>query len=310
MSGEARRANTKTGKARGFTGDAGEDGVKLLLGIIIVLGCVAGGFVLSHGELLALWQPYELLIIGGAAFGAFVISNPAKVLFKVIKHLPGLFGGSKYNKALYMDLLALMYDLFAKARKEGLMSVESDIEEPESSEVFNKYPKIAKNPHALEFITDYMRLIVGGSMNPFELENLMSLELETHHEDAEGPAHALSRVADALPGFGIVAAVLGIVITMGSLGGPPEEIGHHVAAALVGTFLGILLAYGFVSPMAIALEHDAHEESKFYACIKTCLLANVQGYSPQVAVEFGRKTMSGHLRPSFQELEDHVKGKS
>ena len=282
--------------------------MNVIVGMLIVCGSVIGGYLLSKGQLLALFQPYELLVIGGAAFGAFVISNPTKLVVGVLKNLPSMLMGAKYGRVAYLDLLALMYDLFGKARKEGLMAIENDIEEPEASEIFQKYPKILKDHHVISFISDYMRLIVGGSMNPFELETLMDADMETHHHHAAEPSHALTRVADALPGFGIVAAVLGIVITMGHLGGPPEELGHHVAAALVGTFLGILLAYGFVGPMGILLEHRAKDESKFFECIKTCLMASVQGYSPQVSVEFGRKTMPLDLRPSFQELEDHVKG--
>lgn len=280
----------------------------LIIGTLIVLGSVAGGYVLSHGNLAALWQPYELIIIGGAAFGAFVISNPAKVVKKVFASIPVLLSGSKYDKALYMDLLSLLHDIFAKARKEGMMAIESDLEEPEKSELFNKYPKIAKDHHIIAFITDYLRLIVGGNMNPFELENLMDVEIETHHHEAEQPAQALTKVADGLPGFGIVAAVLGIVITMGFISESAEAIGGHVAAALVGTFLGILLAYGFVGPMGTALEHRVAEESKVYECIKVSLLATVNGYSPQIAVEFGRKVLYSTVRPSFQELEEHLRG--
>jgi chemotaxis protein MotA len=282
--------------------------MNVIVGMLVVIGSVLGGYMLSKGHLLALFQPYEFLVIGGAAFGAFVISNPTKLVVGVLKGLPSLLSGAKYSRASYLDLLALMYDLFTKARKEGLMSIENDIEEPETSELFQKYPKIIADEHVLSFISDYMRLIVSGSMNPFELETLMDADMETHHHHAAEPSHALTRVADALPGFGIVAAVLGVVITMGHLGAPPEELGHHIAAALVGTFLGILLAYGFVGPMGILLEHRATDESKFFECIKACLMASVQGYSPQVAVEFGRKTMPLDLRPSFQELEDHVKG--
>jgi len=283
--------------------------MKLIVGILIVLGCVAGGYVLSHGNLLALWQPYELLIIGGAAFGAFVIANPMKIVLRVMKSLPTIMKGPRYNKDAYMDLLSLLYDLFAKARKEGLMAIENDVEEPENSEIFKKYPRILKDHHAVEFITDYLRLMVGGNMNPFELENLMDVEIETHHQEAELPASAINKVAEGLPGFGIVAAVMGITITMASIGGPIEQIGAHVAAALVGTFLGILLAYGFVGPMGQALEHVVREEGKFFEVIKVCLLATVNGYSPQVAVEFGRKAMYPSLRPSFRELEEHIKQK-
>jgi chemotaxis protein MotA len=281
--------------------------MKLIVGFLIVLGCVAGGYVLSHGQLLALWQPYEVLIIVGAAFGAFVVSNSAKTIKAVFKGVPRLLGGAKYTKQSYLELLSLMYDLFAKARKEGLMALENDIEEPAQSEIFTKYPKILKNHHAIEFTTDYLRIMVGGNMNAFELENLMDLELETHHHEAETPAHAVSNVADGLPGFGIVAAVLGVVITMGSLNEPPEVLGHHIAAALVGTFLGILLAYGFVGPMAKAMEAQAQEESKFLECIKVCILATLNGYTPQIAIEFGRKVIYSTERPGFLELEEHVK---
>ncbi len=284
--------------------------MNVILGIVLVIGSVAGGFVLSHGQLAALWQPYELLIIGGAAFGAFVIANPASVLKGVLHQLPVLMKGSPYKKGYYLDSLALLYDLLSKARKQGMMSLESDVEEPEKSPLFGKYPKILGDHHAVEFLTDYLRLMVGGSIkNSFELENLMDVELDTHHEEALQPSAALTRVSDALPGFGIVAAVLGIVITMASLGGPPKELGHHVAAALVGTFLGILLAYGFVGPMATLVEHGARDQSQFLKVLKTVLLAAQQGYSPQIAVEFGRKAIFTAERPGFKELEDHVKRK-
>lgn len=284
--------------------------MNVILGIVLVIGSVAGGFVLSHGQLAALWQPYELLIIGGAAFGAFVIANPASVLKGVLHQLPILMKGSPYKKGYYLDSLALLYDLLSKARKQGMMSLESDVEEPEKSPLFGKYPKILGDQHAVEFLTDYLRLMVGGSIkNSFELENLMDVELDTHHEEALQPSAALTRVSDALPGFGIVAAVLGIVITMASLGGPPKELGGHVAAALVGTFLGILLAYGFVGPMATLVEHGARDQSQFLKVLKTVLLAAQQGYSPQIAVEFGRKAIFTAERPGFKELEDHVKRK-
>ncbi|MBL1276131.1 MAG: flagellar motor stator protein MotA [Ectothiorhodospiraceae bacterium] len=284
--------------------------MKFIIGVIIVLGCVGGGFVLSHGHLAALWQPFELVIICGAAFGAFVISNPGTVIKDSFGSIGKLLSGSKHNKASYMELLALMYDLFTKARKEGLMALEGDIDEPHESPIFQKYPKILKNHHALDFIADYLRLMVGGNMNPFEIENLMDVELDTHHHEAAKVPTAFTAVSDALPGFGIVAAVLGIVITMASIGGPVEELGKHVAAALVGTFLGILFAYGFVGPMATSLTAMNEDDSKVFECIKVCLLASLNGYAPQISVEFGRKTLESHNRPGFQELEDFVKGKS
>jgi chemotaxis protein MotA len=284
--------------------------MKLIIGAIIVLGCVGGGFVISKGNLIALWHPPELLIIGGAAFGAFVISNPGTVIKAVFGSIGKILKGPKYKKQNYMELLGLMYDLFTKGRKEGLMALEGDIDEPHESPIFQKYPKILADHHVIDFIADYLRLMVGGNMNPFEIENLMDVELETHHEETHKAPAAITAVSDALPGFGIVAAVLGIVITMASIGGPVEILGAKVGAALVGTFLGILMAYGFVGPMGIALGHITEEESKVFGCIKVCLLATLNGYAPQVAVEFGRKTLYSHTRPGFQELEDFVKGKT
>ena len=227
----------------------------------------------------------------------------------MLKGFGALFKGSKYKKPLYMDALALMYDLLTKARKEGLMALEADVEEPEKSAIFKKYPRIQKDHHVVDFITDYLRMMVGGNMNAIELENLMEVELETHHEEAHRVPSAVSRIADGLPGFGIVAAVLGIVITMGHLGGPPEELGHHVAVALVGTLLGILFAYGFFGPFSSLMEHIGRDESQFYKCLKTTIVASLQGYAPQVAVEFGRKAIFSNERPSFRELEAHVKQK-
>ena len=278
-----------------------------IIGAIVVLASVAGGYVLSHGNLAALWQPYELVIICGAAIGAFLISNPMKVVKAAVTGFLGILKGSKYGKKEYLDLLSLMFDIFASVRKEGMMSIEEHIEEPHESSLFSKYPKIVKDHHALEFICDYLRIIVGGNMNPFEIENLMDIELETHHHEAEQPSAAITRVSDALPGFGIVAAVLGIVITMGSLSEPPDVIGAHVAAALVGTFLGILFAYGFVGPIASAIEHKASDDAKFLECIKVCILSTLNGYSPQIAVEFGRKTLFSTDRPTFLELEEYLK---
>lgn len=283
--------------------------MKFIIGVILVLGCVAGGFVLSHGHLGALWQPFELLIIGGAAFGAFVISNPGTVIKATFGSIGKILKGPGGNKQSYMELLGLMYDLFTKARKEGMMALEADIDEPHESPIFQKYPNIAKDHHLIEFISDYLRLMVSGNMNPFEIENLMDVELETHHAEAHRAPAAITAVSDALPGFGIVAAVLGIVITMAAIGGPIDELGHHVASALVGTFLGILLAYGFVGPMATSLQHVMDEDSKAFECVKVCLLATLNGYAPQIAVEFGRKTLFSYNRPGFQELEDFVKGK-
>lgn len=282
--------------------------MNVLIGAVIVVASVLGGFVLSHGELVALWQPYELIIILGAAGGAFVIANPVSVTLRTFKQLPRLFFGKNYSKVLYLELLALFYQLFNVIRREGLIAIERHIDDPASSEIFARFPEATGDPHVLDFICDYLRLMVIGDMTSYELENLMDIELETHHHEQSAPSHALAKVADALPGFGIVAAVLGIVITMGALGGPPEELGIHVAAALVGTFLGILMAYGFVSPAANALEAKVNDEGKFYECMKVCILASINGMPPQIAVEFGRKTLVSNVRPSFYELEKCVKG--
>jgi len=281
----------------------------LIIGSILVIASVVGGFVLSHGELLALWQPYELIIIVGAAVGAFLASNPPKIVSAVLKGVTGLLGGARYKKQDYVDLLSLLFDIFNKVRKEGLVSLESHIDDPQSSALFSAYPRLLKDHHLVEFITDCLRLMVGGNMNPHELEHLLDVELETHHREATEPAHAVTKMADALPGFGIVAAVLGIVTTMGSIGGgDTAEIGRHVAGALVGTFLGILLAYGFIGPAGTALEHRANEDGKAFECVKVALLAQLRGYNPQVAVEFARKTLSTKVRPSFSDLEGHLKG--
>ncbi len=282
--------------------------MKVIVGYILVIGLVLGGYLMAHGVLLALWQPAELVTIFGGAFGAYVVANPPKVLKSTPTQIIKAIKGSPYNKEMYLDLLALMYDLFSKSRKEGLMALEADIEEPETSEIFNKYPRIAADHHVVEFICDYIRLMVGGTMNPFELENLMDIELETHHQESHKPSAAMATLADSLPAFGIVAAVMGVVITMGSLGGPVEEIGAHVAAALVGTFLGILLGYGFFGPLANAMGAVSEEEGKFFECIKVCILATLNGYNPQVAIEFGRKSLLPSVRPGFLELEEFVKG--
>jgi len=261
------------------------------------------------GKVLALWQPAELVIIGGAALGAFVIANGLGTVMKVFKSVLASLKGSKYAKKHYMALFALMYDLFNIARKDGVIGLEREIDDPEKSAVFGKHELIVKDHHAVEFIADYLRMMVSGDMNPFQLENLMDVELATHHHESEEISGAINKVSDALPGFGIVAAVLGIVNTMAALGGPVSEIGEKVAAALVGTFLGILLAYGFVGPIATSLEKMGKDEGQFFITIKTCIIAMVQGYPPQIAVEFGRKATPSHLRPKFKELEEHLRGK-
>lgn len=283
--------------------------MNLILGIVVVMGCVLGGFAVHGGQIMALWQPSEVVIIGGAAVGAFIIANPFSVCKRTLGAMGGLLKGAKYKKDHYLALFAVMYELLSIARKEGMMGLERVIEDPAKSEIFKKRPLIMNDHHAVEFIQDYLRLIISGDMDQHQLEALMDLEIETHHHDGEAPAQAVSKVSDSLPGFGIVAAVLGIVNTMGSLGGPPEEIGLKVAAALVGTFLGILLAYGFLGPMSTMMERLSRDETQFYTTIKTCIMGFLQGHPPQVAIEFGRKVLYSGDRPTFTELESHVKGK-
>ena len=277
-------------------------------GYIVVVVCVFGGYALAGGYLAALWHPIELIIIGGGALGAFFVANSGKAIKATMKALPTVLKGSKYNRALYMDMMALLYELLTKIRKEGLMSVESDVEAPENSPLFMKYPTIMADHHIVEFLTDYLRLMVSGSMNAFEIENLMDNEIETHHHEGEVPVHSVTKLGDGLPAFGIIAAVMGVVKTMGSVGLPPAELGILIGAALTGTFLGILLAYGFVSPLASLLEQKLHESTKMYQCVKVTLLASINGYAPAIAVEFGRKVLFSTERPSFLELETHVKG--
>lgn len=282
--------------------------MNLILGIVTVFGSVIAGFVLEGGHIGALWQPLELLILLGAAFGAMFIANPMSVIKRVISSIPALMSGAVHSKDDYLQLFGMMGDIFNKIRRQGLVAIEQDLGKPESSEIFNKYPKILKDHHTIEFIQDYLRLVVSGSMNTFQLENLMDVELASHHHEAEEPAQAIARVADALPGFGIVAAVLGIVITMGALGGPAEEIGHKVAAALVGTFMGILFAYGLFAPLSTALERRAREEAQWFTAIKTCFMSSLQGYAPQIALEFGRKTVPSEVRPDNEELSNFLRG--
>lgn len=280
----------------------------IIVGILVVIASVLGGFVASHGKLGALWQPFELVIIGGAAFGAFMMSNPPKVVKATFGALIGVFKGVRYKPSDYLDVLTLMYELLNKARREGFISLESHVDNPASSDLFNKYPKVLADHHLMDFITDCLRLMVGSNIEPHELEPLLELELEKHHHEIMAPAHALTKVADGLPGFGIVAAVLGIITTMGSIGGDIAMVGAHVAAALVGTFLGILLAYGFVGPLAASIEAQAEQDSRIYESVKTALLACLRGYNPKVALEFARKTLPSNVRPQFAEFENHLKG--
>lgn len=281
--------------------------MNIILGIIVVLGCVIGGFAVHGGNPLALMSPVEILIICGASFGAMIIGNPLSVTMGVIKSGGALLTPSKYNKVFYLELLTLLFDILNKTRREGLMAIEGDIEEPENSPIFANYPAILKEHHIVEFICDYLRIMVAGNMAPHELESLMEQELDGHHQEGSVIPGAIQNAADGLPGFGIVAAVLGIIITMSKIGGPPEEIGAAVAAALVGTLLGILIAYGFIAPFASYLNGKVRDEARAFECVKAVLVASMNGVPPQVAVEFGRKVLFHSARPSFKELEEQYR---
>ena len=283
----------------------------VIIGWVVTLGCVFGVFIAHGGNMGPILKalPWEMAMIGGATLGAFLVNNQMTVIKATIAGALSCFKGSKYTKARYMELLSLMFDILQKARKEGLMSIEKDVEDPHSSPLFQKYPTVGNDHHVTEFITDYLRMMVSGNLNAHEIESLMDSEIETHHHEAHAPVAAIQRIAGGLPAFGIVAAVLGVVKTMGSVGQPPAVLGAMIGSALVGTFLGILLAYAFAEPVAGLLEQKVEESGKEFQCIKTTLLASMQGYAPQVAIEFGRKVLLSTVRPTFSELESHVKGK-
>jgi len=282
-----------------------------IIGSIVVVGCVVGGFILEGGHILALWHPTEILIIVGAAFGAFMTSNPPKVCKAAFAGAIGFVKGPRYKRDDYVALLKLLYEILVKIRKEGLMAIEGDLEAADGGTLFKNYPRIVADHHLMDFIRDCLRLMVGGSLDPHELESLLEQELETHHQEVHEPAGAVQKVADALPGFGIVAAVLGIVNTMASLeGADTATIGHKVGAALVGTFLGILVSYGFVGPIAAGMTHQANDETKAFEVVKMALVATVRGYVPAVAIEFARKLLCTDIRPTFGDLEAELKGKA
>jgi chemotaxis protein MotA len=277
---------------------------------LVVFGSVLGGFAMGGSSLLLLWHPLEVVVIIGGALGAFLISNPMKVIRSSFSGAVGLLKGARYGRNEFIQLLKLVYDILVMARRDGVLAIERHIEDPSKSDIFKKYPGVMADHHMMEFITDCLRLISGGNLDPHELESLLEYELETHHKEAFEPAHAVQKVADALPGFGIVAAVLGIVSTMAAIeSSSTAEIGYKVGAALVGTFLGILVAYGLVGPIASAMEHKAHEEAKAFEVVKMALVASVRGYPPPVAVEFARKLLFSGVRPNFRDLEQELRGK-
>jgi len=274
----------------------------VIIGIVVVFGCVMAGYLMEHGSLRVLVQPAELVIIGGAALGTLLVANPLHILKKIGGGIGGVFGGSKFGKQTYIDTLKMLYDLLNKARKDGLMALEADVEDPHQSPVFSKNPTFLKNHHVCDFVCDSLRMAITG-VDAFDLDQMLDLDLEVHHASASQPTAALSTMADSLPGLGIVAAVLGVVITMGALGGPPEEIGHKVAAALVGTFLGILLCYGLVGPIASNMTKAAEEEHAFLYVMRVLMVSFLKGSAPIMAVEMARRAVPGHVRPSFKELE-------
>ncbi len=278
-----------------------------IIGIVVVFGCVLGGFLMEHGHVRVLIQPAELLIIGGAAAGTVLIANPLYILKQLVGGIGGVFGGSKYTKQRYLNTLQMTYELLNKARREGLMALENDIEQPDQSPVFSKYPEFLKNHHVRDFFCDTMRMAISG-VEAFDLDQLLDLDMEVHHHCASQPISSLSSTADSLPGLGIVAAVLGVVITMGALGGPPEEIGEKVAAALVGTFLGILLCYGLVGPIAANMAKISDDEHAYLQVLRVVIVAFLKGTAPILAVEFARRAIPGHVRPSFQEVEAICRG--
>ena len=281
-----------------------------VLGSIIVFASVTAGFLMAGGNLLLLWHPSEVVIICGAALGAFITSNPLKLVKASFVGALAIAKPRRYTRETYVELLKLVFDLLVKSRKEGLLAIENDIADPEKSKIFTKYPSIMADHHMIEFIVDCMRLMVGGNLDPNELEALLDYELETHHKEAHEPAHAVQVVADALPGFGIVAAVLGIVNTMAAVADSTSaELGAKVGAALVGTFLGILLAYGLIGPIASAMRLRAQDEGKAFEVVKMALVASVRGYPPPVAVEFARKLLFSDVRPTFSDLEGSLKNR-
>lgn len=279
-----------------------------IIGIVVVIAAVIGGYLMEHGVLAVLVQPAELVIIGGAALGTLLIANPMTTIKKLVAGLMGILKGSPFGKDLYLETLKMMNALFMSARKHGATKLEADIEEPHKSDVFTKYPKFLANHHAVDFLCDTMRMSVSGGVDAFSLDQMMELDMEVHHHETQMPISALNTVADSLPGLGIVAAVLGVVITMGSLGGPPEEIGHKVGAALVGTFLGILLCYGFLGPLASNMSKIADAEGQYFNVIRVGAIAYIRGNAPILSVEFARRAIPHDVRPSFKEMEAACKG--
>jgi chemotaxis protein MotA len=278
-----------------------------IIGIIIVFGSILAGFLMEKGHIMVLLQPAELLIIAGAAAGTLLVANPTHVIKDIMAGLMGILKGSPFNKARYLDTLKMMYQFLNKVRKEGLLSVEMDVEKPSESTIFKNYPDFLADHHARDFVCDTLRMAITGGVEPFDMDQMMELDMEVHHHGATLPVSSLTTVADSLPGLGIVAAVLGVVITMGSLGGPPEEIGEKVAAALVGTFLGILLCYGAVGPLASNMAKTADAQDQYLHVLRVLILSFLKGSAPMIAIEMGRRAIPAHVRPTFDEMEKTCK---
>jgi chemotaxis protein MotA len=278
----------------------------IIVGFLVVIISVVSGYVLEGGKIMALYQPLELLIIGGAALGSLIVMSPMSVLKDLIKQIMGSLG-TGYTRKDFTDQMVMLYEVFNIARREGLVGLESHIEKPFESEVFRNYPNFLKNHHAVDFMADTMRLIITGSVQPHELENLLDSDLEIHHDEINRAPSILGTVADSFPGLGIVAAVLGVVITMAAINGPAEEIGHKIGAALVGTFLGILLCYGFAGPLAKSMQNRNEADGRYMICLKQCLLAFCKGFPPSIAVEYGRRSIPSEVRPGFIDLEEACK---
>src|SRR6266567_6342298 len=281
-----------------------------IIGIVVVFGAIVGGYLMEHGKLLVLMQPAELVIIFGAAVGTVLIGNPLPVVIKMAKMIGAVFGANRFSKAFYLENLKMLNEIFSYARKSGMAKLEGDVEDPAKSALFSKYKAFMKDHHAVFFVCDTLRMSLSGGVGNFELDQMMELDIEVHHHEVTAPVAALNTMADSLPGLGIVAAVLGVVITMGSLGGPPEEIGHKVAAALVGTFLGILLCYGVAGPLAANMAKSAEEHNGYLHVLRVLLVAFLKGAAPIIAVEMARRAIPAHVRPTFDEMEKSCKGQA
>lgn len=279
-----------------------------IIGILVVFGAVIGGFLMEKGHIEVLLQPAELMIICGAALGTLLAANPVHILRGIADGLVDVLKGSKFGRERYLSTLRMMYQFLNKVRKEGLLSVEQDVEQPAESALFKNYPEFLNDHHALDFVCDTLRMAITGGVEPFDMDQMMDLDMEVHHHEATQPINALTIMADSLPGLGIVAAVLGVVITMGALGGPPEAIGHKVAAALVGTFLGILLCYGVAGPLAANMGKIADDHNAYLYVLRVMMLSFLKGAAPMIAIEMGRRAIPAHVRPDFNEMEKACKG--